>query len=129
MRCSPPSDRRSRTATRSRFMPRQAWTVRPLLIIDDDRLVAESIGMLLAPRGYVCHAVDTAEQAMAALRNPPNGTPIPVALIDVHLGGAESGIDLIPRLRRDHPELICVVMTAGIDTQTALAALRRGAYD
>jgi signal transduction histidine kinase len=112
-------------------MRRQAGTVRSLLIVDDDPAVAESIDGLLAPRGYACHSVDTAERALAALRNPPDGgARAPVALIDVHLGRTESGIDLIPRLRREHPELICVLMTAGIiDTQSALAALRRGAYD
>jgi signal transduction histidine kinase len=111
-------------------MRRGAGRARSLLIVDDDPAVAESIGGLLAPRGYACHAADTAERALAALRHPlDGGAPAPVALIDVHLGGNESGVDLIPRLRREHPELICVLMTAGIDTPTALAALRRGAYD
>jgi signal transduction histidine kinase len=39
------------------------------------------------------------------------------------------GVDLIPRLRAERPELICVLMTACLDSQTAVAAMRRGAYD
>jgi len=43
--------------------------------------------------------------------------------------GVASGVDLLARLRAERPELICVLMTAELDTQTAVAALRRGAYD
>src|SRR5262245_51045537 len=130
MRCFRRSDRPYRTAARSRRMPRQPWTVRPLLIVDEDRAFTEAIGRVLAPRGYACLAVDAAERAAAMLRNPPDGgDPAPVVLIDAHLGGSGSGIDLISLLRREHPELICVSMAAGIDTRTGLAALRRGAYD
>src|SRR5712664_715517 len=68
--------------------------------------------------------------AIAAVRDPPDGdAPPPVALIDVRLGGLESGVDLIPRLRAAQPGLICVLMTTSIDSQTAIAALRCGAYD
>ena len=66
---------------------------------------------------------------MAALRHPPGSAPASVALIDVRLGGLNSGVDLIPRLRLERPELICVLMTAGIDSATAIEAMRRGAYD
>jgi signal transduction histidine kinase len=54
--------------------------------------------------------------------------PPPVALIDLRLGKA-SGIDLLARLRTDRPGLIGVLMTAELDTHTAVSALRRGAYD
>jgi signal transduction histidine kinase len=36
---------------------------------------------------------------------------------------------VIPRLRAEQPELICVLMTASLNSQTAVAAMRRGAYD
>jgi signal transduction histidine kinase len=105
-------------------------TVRALLIIDDDLGFAESLGDMLAPKGYAAVAVDTAERALAALRHPSDGVAAAaVALIDVRLGGVDSGVDLISRLRLEHPELICVLMTASIDSETAIEALRRGAYD
>ncbi len=111
-------------------MRRENGMIRSLLIIDDDLGFAESLGDMLQPRGYVAHSVDTPERAVALLRNPPDGVELPpVALIDVRLGGLGSGVDLIPRLRLEQPELICVLMTAGIDSQTAIEALRRGAYD
>jgi len=101
--------------------------LRSLLIVDDDLGFAESLGDMLEPKGYAAVAVDAPERAVAALRHQ-SGVP-PVALIDVRLGGVDSGVDLIPRLRLERPELICVLMTAGIDSATAIEAMRRGAYD
>jgi signal transduction histidine kinase len=111
-------------------MAQEDGTVRSVMIIDDDLGFAESLADMLQPRGYAAEYFDTPERALAVLRDPPDGgTPAPVALIDVRLGGVESGVDLIPRLRAAQPELICVLMTTGIDSQTAIAALRRRAYD
>ena len=102
---------------------------RSVIIVDDDPGFTESLVDLLQPRGFAVSCFDSAEHAIAALRAPPEGAPPPpVALIDVRLGG-ESGVDLIPRLSAAQPGLICVLMTTSIDSQTAIAALRRGAYD
>ena len=110
-------------------MGQEDEAARSVIIVDDDPGFAESITDLLQPRGYVVRYFDTPERAIAALRDPPDGdVPAPVALIDVHIGG-ESGVDLIPRLGAAQPGLICVLMTTSIDSQTAIAALRRGAYD
>src|SRR5579862_2332544 len=111
-------------------MRREDGIVRSILIIDDDLSFCESLADMLQPRGYAAVSVETAELAVAALREPPDGgESAPVALIDVRLGGLDSGVDLIPRLRQVQPELICVLMTAGIDSETAIEGLRRGAYD
>jgi signal transduction histidine kinase len=110
-------------------MRREDEQVRSLLIVEDDLGFAESLGDMLEAKGYAALAVDTAERAVAALRHPSGSAAAPVALIDVCLGGLDSGVDLIPRLRLEHPELICVLMTAGIDSATAIEAMRRGAYD
>jgi signal transduction histidine kinase len=51
-----------------------------------------------------------------------------VAMLDIRLGRS-SGVDLLSHLRTQRPDLICVMMTAHADTQTAIAAMRQGAYD
>jgi signal transduction histidine kinase len=43
--------------------------------------------------------------------------------------GRTSGVDLLSVLRARRPDLICVMMTAHADTQSAIAAMRQGAYD
>ncbi|MDX1431586.1 MAG: EAL domain-containing protein [Gammaproteobacteria bacterium] len=97
---------------------------RRVLIVDDDRDFADSIADLLALEGYeVCpaYAVREAEAAI-------EGFPARVALIDVRLGTTD-GVDLVARLKAIRPEITCVMMTAYASTDSAIAALKTGAYD
>jgi DNA-binding NtrC family response regulator len=111
-------------------MGHEDGTTRSVLIIDDDLGYAESLADLLQPKGYTTFVVNTPMRAIAALREPPLGAALaPVALVDVQLGGVESGVNLIPRLRAEQPELICVLMTTAIDGPTAIAALRNHTYE
>src|SRR6185503_6400857 len=90
----PRSGRQCRSATQANGMRREDEPVRSLLIVDDDLGFAESLGDMLEPKGYAAVAVDTAERAVAALRHPPGSAAATVALIDVRLGGLDSGVDL-----------------------------------
>jgi signal transduction histidine kinase len=101
---------------------------RSVLIVEDDCDFAGSLGDLLEPRGFKPVIVGTPEAAVAVMISVGDEPPPPVALIDLRLGKA-SGIDLLARLRTDRPDLIGVLMTAELDTHTAVSALRRGAYD
>jgi len=108
-------------------MGQEDRTARSVIIVDDDLGFAESLAGILRQKGYAACCVDTPERALAALREPPDGVaPALVALVDAHL---LCGVDVIPRLRAEQTELICVLMTASLDSQTAVAAMRRGAYD
>jgi signal transduction histidine kinase len=105
-------------------------TRRSVLIVDDDLALAESLVDVLVAKGYTVYAVDTADQAVGVLCDRRDcSDAVAVALLDVRLGVASSGVDLLSRLRDEHPDLVCVMMTAALDTQTAIEALRRGAYD
>src|SRR3954469_681228 len=84
---------------------------------------------MLRSNGYAIDVANTPEQAIGTLRRSPDGDdPTAVVLIEAKLGG-DASLDLLPRLRAEQPELVCVLMAAEFDTTTALAALRRGAYD
>jgi signal transduction histidine kinase len=95
-----------------------------ILIVDDDRDFAESLVDLLMSQGYETAISDTSETAIAAVTS----SDVAVVMLDVRLG-VTSGVDLMSRLKAQRPDLICVLMTAHIDTQTAIKALRHGAYD
>lgn len=95
-----------------------------VLIVDDDQEFAESLVDILAPAGFEAVIADGAETATRALQR---AAP-PVAMLDIRLGRS-SGVDLLSHLRAQRPDLICVMMTAHADTQTAIAAMRQGAYD
>ena len=97
---------------------------RRLLIVEDDRDFADSLIDMLTPQNYEVLAVPTAEAAIAALREDA----WPVAFLDIRLGKS-SGVDLLARLKANWPDLICVMMTAQIEIQTAIKAMRNGAYD
>jgi len=101
---------------------------RSVLIVEDDGDFAESLADMLEPRGFKPVIAGTPGAAIAIMSAVPGNSPPPVALIDLRLG-TTSGIDLLARLRNERPELIGVLMTAELDTYTAIAALRRGAYD
>jgi signal transduction histidine kinase len=102
----------------------QNAAMRQLLIVDDDQEFAESIADILIPAGYDPIIADRPETASIALKryNPA------LAIIDVRLGGL-SGVELLAKLKAERPNLIGIMMTAHADTQTAITALRRGAYD
>jgi len=102
----------------------EAPSPRRLLIVDDDQEFAESISDILIPAGYAPIIADRPETAAAALKSHA----LAVALIDVRLRGM-SGVELLSRLKAERPDLVVVMMTAHADTQTAINALRKGAYD
>ncbi len=97
---------------------------RRLLIVDDDEDFADSLLDLLEPKGYMLRVVTSAERAHACLKE----FDAQVALFDLRLGLA-SGVDLFAELQAGRPDLVGVIMTAHVDSKTAIEALRRGAYD
>ncbi len=101
-----------------------ATSSRPLLVVDDDADFAESLADILEIQGYSVSFAATAAEALALIGR---GGP-PVVLLDIRLGGA-SGVDLLAELIERNPQLICVMMTAHVETRSAVQALRRGAYD
>ncbi|MDA7949236.1 MAG: response regulator [Hyphomicrobiaceae bacterium] len=97
---------------------------RRVLIIDDDRDFADSLAHLLALEGYNVQRTYSAAAARQALKS----FAAEVALIDIRLGG-ESGLDLVSDIRRSHPHILCVMMTAYASAETAIQALQEGIYD
>lgn len=94
-----------------------------ILVIDDDLDFAEGMDILLTPEGYdvqVAHGVAEASSKITSF-------PADIALIDIRLS-SKSGINLISKLKRRRPNILCVMMTAYASTDTAIAALSEGAY-
>lgn len=97
---------------------------RAVLVIDDDVDFAASLAGLIQLDGYDVMVAHDAEAALAGLaRHRPA-----VALVDVRLGLGD-GIELVRRLRRQDPDLVCVTVTAYASIDTAVEALQAGAYD
>jgi signal transduction histidine kinase len=95
-----------------------------VLIVDFDEDEAATLGARLEARGYQAVAAASEAEASEALAafDPP------VVVIDAKLGEA-SGLALLARLKRERPNLLCVMTTAEADIETAVGALREGAHD
>ena len=95
-----------------------------LLIVDDELSVRDSLGKWFREEGY---EVGTAESASDALtRMAENKWDL--ALVDIKMRGTD-GIELQRRLRELDPELIVIIMTGYASVETAVTALKNGAYD
>jgi NtrC-family two-component system response regulator AlgB len=95
-----------------------------ILLIDDDAGLRRSISLALRAMGHeVSEAVDGAEALAAAAQ-----TTFDLALLDLRLA-SENGLDLLPQLLRIAPDLQVVVITAYATIETAVEAMRRGAFD
>ncbi|MEL7449094.1 MAG: response regulator [Pseudomonadota bacterium] len=95
-----------------------------VLVVDDDEDFAASLKDMLELADYqaaVANSPSEVSDVIAAFQ--PS-----VALIDIKLGGHD-GTRLANRLRTEHPQLLCVMMSAFTSAEAAIEALRQGAYD
>ncbi|MBU1191247.1 MAG: response regulator [Gammaproteobacteria bacterium] len=95
-----------------------------VLIVDDDRDFAESLQDLLGAHNYSARIASSSEEAMRVLLH----FPAQVVLLDIRLG-LQSGIRLLDEIRSVMPDILSVMITAYSSVETAIEALRRGAYD
>ncbi|HKJ05272.1 MAG TPA: response regulator [Geopsychrobacteraceae bacterium] len=95
-----------------------------LLIVDDDRDFAASLSDLLESQNYLIATAFDVDTALTSL----NRCGADIALIDIPLR-QNDGLQLINQLKATAPDLVCVVMTALTDPDTAVSALKMGAYD
>jgi two-component system response regulator HydG len=95
-----------------------------ILVIDDDLDTAALMRDALRERGFHVQAVHSAAAGLAVLRQ----VEFDVVVTDVQMAEM-SGIELCERLRASHPDLITIVVTGESGVDTAIAAIRAGAYD
>jgi two-component system, NtrC family, response regulator HydG len=95
-----------------------------LLIVDDELSVRDSLGKWFREEGY---EIGTAESASDALtRMAENKWDL--VLLDIKMRGTD-GIELQRRLHELDPDLVVIMMTGYASVETAVTALKNGAYD
>lgn len=95
-----------------------------LLIVEDEETLRESLGRLFSKEGFV---VDTAGSAEEGLKLA-EGNVYDVIISDIILPRMD-GIEMLERIRDQLPEQTFIVITAYASLDTAIKALRAGAYD
>ena len=97
---------------------------RRILIIDDERPILLTLEALLGRHGYQPETAATASYGLRVLQNNPPA----VVLLDLQLPDAD-GLQMLEQIKRDHPDLPAVMISGHGNIETAVAAIKRGAYD
>ena len=95
-----------------------------VLIVDDEQSMCELIDTALELRGYDTTWCQSADRAMELLRQ----REFDVVLTDVRMPGT-TGLQLCQQIKLQRPDIPVVVMTAFGSLETAVSAMRSGAYD
>ena len=95
-----------------------------ILVIDDDSEIRYSLNRVLTPKGYATLSAASGEEGIeVAERSQPH-----VILLDNRMGGI-SGIETLQHIRSASPSSMVILMTAYGTTQTAIEAMKFGAFD
>jgi two-component system nitrogen regulation response regulator NtrX len=97
-----------------------------ILIVDDETEVRNAIAAILTDEGYtVRHAADGPTALAQIQARPPS-----LALLDIWLeGSALDGLQVLDHIQRSHPDLPVIVISGHGTIETAVTAIKKGAYD
>jgi two-component system nitrogen regulation response regulator NtrX len=97
-----------------------------ILIVDDEADIRELVAGILEDEGYATRTArdsDSALQAVSARR--PN-----LIFLDIWLQGSRlDGLQLLAAFKQEHPEMPVVMISGHGNIETAVAAIKQGAYD
>ncbi len=98
-------------------------TASSILVIDDEPVLQDVLGTLLGNEGFEVHSAMSAAQGLKVLAEEE----IDVVLLDLMLPD-RNGLDLLPEITNLVPELPVIVITAHSSVESAIQAMREGAY-
>jgi response regulator RpfG family c-di-GMP phosphodiesterase len=113
-----------RDASRGMETASQAVPGGRILVVDDDESVKRFIETALTDAGYTVASADDGESALERFR----AEPFDLVVTDLKMPGI-SGIQLLEAIKHDQPAVEVIVVTAYATLDTAVKALRHGAYD
>jgi len=99
-------------------------TRKRILVVDDDESLRRITEMQLEEAGYDVSTAPGGEEALAMLSSVSPA----VVITDLRMPGM-SGLELLEKLRAESPDTSVIIITAFGTVQTAVAAMKAGAYD
>ncbi len=96
-----------------------------ILIVDDEPHVRSTLAEALEFGGYDVDCAESAHEALEKLE----ARHFPVILTDLNMPGGPSGLDLLSEVRSRDPNILVVIITGFATLDSAISALKRGAYD
>lgn len=95
-----------------------------LLVVDDEHISRDNLALVLARQGYATVTAGSGEEALALL----NSTEFDLVLTDLMMPGMD-GLALVKAVKERQPDTEVVVITGYPTVDTAVQAMRAGAYD
>ena len=95
-----------------------------LLVVDDELIVRDSLEKWFREEGYDVTVAESAQDALTKM----GAKRFDLALVDIKMPGID-GVELQRRMREIDPEMLVIIMTGYASVETAIAALKNGAYD
>ncbi len=95
-----------------------------ILVADDDMSIRGVVTSVLTDEGYQVTGTESGEQALELFLQ----TPYPIVITDIVMGGM-TGIDLLKKVKEINNDTQVIIMTSNASLETAIEALRAGAYD
>lgn len=95
-----------------------------ILVVEDEELMRSILRKILEEAGFQIRTADSAENALEIFSN----TEIDITLTDIRMAGMD-GLELLDKIKMIEPEALVIIMTAYSSVDSAIAALRKGAYD
>jgi DNA-binding NtrC family response regulator len=97
---------------------------RSILVVEDDAIQASSIATYLVRLGWEVETCDSAEEGLRVWE-----TLHPDAVVTDQRFRGMCGIAMLQKMRESDPQVKCIVMTGDDSVQTAVQAMKAGAYD
>ncbi len=95
-----------------------------ILIVDDEASVGQFLSIMLEREGYQVDAVLSGKEALEKIaQDPPH-----VVLADLRMPEMD-GIELLTRIKEEDPRIAVIIMTAYGSLESAVEAMRKGAFD
>src|SRR5690349_6038796 len=97
-----------------------------ILIVDDETDIRELVSGILGDEGYSTRTARDSDDALSAISTRrPN-----LVFLDIWLQGSRlDGLQLLDVVKQEHPELPVVMISGHGNIETAVAAIKKGAYD
>ncbi|HXH67081.1 MAG TPA: sigma-54 dependent transcriptional regulator [Candidatus Limnocylindrales bacterium] len=95
-----------------------------LLVVDDELIVRDSLDKWFREEGYDVAVADSAQEALAKMA----AGRFDLALVDIKMPGVD-GVELQKRMHDIDPDMLVIIMTGYASVETAVTALKNGAYD
>ena len=96
-----------------------------ILIVDDEADLRNLLVEALEDQGYAAEGAEGGTQALARVRDKH----FPVIFTDLNMPGGLSGLELLKAVHEEDPKTMGILMTGYATTESAIQALKRGAYD